>query len=668
MKAFGKRCLAVFLTMLFLVSLCSAAALASGEASGSGASGETGESASGEAGGSGSASQEFGSFDEIIASAGVVIENGTVTYADDWNGTASGEITAEGMTGAVIAADEANGVAVILPTETDTYVIEDSEISATAGTKNNDVGYEAAFGVGVGVRTGELWIKNSRISSEGPRSAPVYMFSSTQPNATSLVVVDSEITSYTAKEDLWMPPFKLLAGGSRATLLMTRNNSWFVGSTVTSNNWGAISQDSVDAYTYVINSCGTAMEGGYGTYLTNGMMLYASQLYGGQYGVFMCGTSLIRTGTAADALADADAMSKTPDYIPVDQPTIIAAPVNAVVVHTSTPGLDKVAVGYFKDAVLSTLPEDLPDTVTPMAADDEFFMNMEMDSFGVSSGSAYFYNRNLYGSLTLIRSMNADFTFDNTDARTANGVLLQTVINFDPPQGIGYLSVGQGEEMPGVAVTFLNGEYTGDILHQDYQRRMTVTVGENSVLQGAVVSGTWQGWNDLWNEEALLQALQEDGYDEIPFPGETWAADVRENLTRADDTAYADTENLGADMTVTAGGTWIVTDTSTLSSLTLEEGAVVTAPEGMALTVYVDADASNAAAAYSGGTQIAALAAGTYENVIIEVSSDAGQPSAEAGGEASGDPMLMPDGSMPPDPPSGLMPGEEPPGGFGGID
>ena len=35
---------------------------------------------------------------------------------------------------------------------------------------------------------------------------------------------------------------------------------------------------------------------------------------------------------------------------------------------------------------------------------------------------------------------------------------------------------------------------------------------------------------------------------------------------------------------------------------------------------------------------------------------------------ADGAPMYMPDGSMPPDPPADLAPGEEPPGGSGGID
>ena len=632
MTTFLRRSMAVLLTMMLLFSFCTAAALASSGEAGSGeASGETNSEASGEASGAGSGGQEFGAFSEIVASAGIVIEDGAVSYADNWNGTASGEITATGMTGASITATEANGVAITMAKETDTYVIEDSDIFATAGLKNNELGYEAAYGVGVGVSTGELWIRNSRIASEGARSTPVYMFSTAQPAATSLVVVDSEITTHTDKADIWMPPFKLLAGGSRATLLMTRNNSWFINSTVTSNNWGAISQDSVDANTYVINTTGTATEGGYGTYLTYCMKLYASRLYGGQYGVFMCGDSLIETGSAADALTDAEAMSKMPDYVPMDQPTVIAAPFNAIVVHTSTPGLERIAVGSFKDALVSTMPEDLPDTVTPMAADDPFFMDTDAP-FGAGSGAAYFYNRNLYGSLILVRSMNGDFTFDNTDARTSNGVLVQTVITYDPPAAVGYIPVGQGEDLPGVKVTFRNGEYTGDLLHQDYQRRMTVTVGENSVLKGAVVSGTWQGWNDLWSEASLLEVLKENGYDEVPFASETWAADVQENLIRAEDADYAETENLGADMTVTSGGTWIVTGDSSLSSLTLEDGAVVAAPAGMTLTVYVNADASNADSAYTGGTPVDTLTAGTYENVILAVSEG-----AASSGEISGE-------------------------------
>ena len=618
------RFMGIILALMLAVSLLAMTAFA-GESEGESAGGESASAEGGSegggaggGGGAGSAGQEFGTFDEVREAAGVIIENGEVTISENFNGSISGDITADGMNGAEISAEEANGVAITLSAEDDVYVIENSNISASAGLLNNDLGYEAAYGVGIGVKTGELWIKNSTISSEGARSTPVYMFSTSSPEATSLVVVDSTIKTHTDKADIWMPPFKLLAGGSRATLLMTRNNSWFVNSQLESNNWGAFSQDSVDAITYAINSTGTATEAGYGIYLTYGLKLYASQLYGGQYGAFMCGTSLIETGTAEDCMEDADAMSKTPDYEVRDEETIIAGPFNAIVVHNSLPSLDMVAEGNFKDAILSTMVEDLPENVTPMEADDEFFMNADAP-FGVGSGSAYFYNKNLYGSLILVRSMNADFTFDNTDARTSNGVLCQTVVTFDPPSASGYLSAGQGDDLPGVSLTFKNGEYTGDILHQDYQRKMSVAVSEGAVLNGAIVSGTYQGWNDLWSEENLLKVLEEDGYSEVPFASETWAADVQENLILADDAEYAETENYGVDVVVSEGGKWIVAGDSALSSLTIEEGAEVTTLEGMQLVIYENADASNANPEYTGGSEVTELVPGVYENVVIKV-------------------------------------------------
>ena len=218
------------------------------------------------------------------------------------------------------------------------------------------------------------------------------------------MVKDSKLEAHS--DSIWMPPFKLLAGGARATLLMTRNNSWFYGSEVLSNNWGAISQDSVDAMTYVVNSSGISTEGGYGTYLTYGMRLYGSELYGGQYGVFMCGTSDILTDTGEAALSDGDAMEKAPDY-PVDtsRSSKVAAPFNAVVIHNSLPDITMVAKGVFRNTLLSTRTEDLPEQVTPMAYDDAFFLpGVDIVGSGNGCGAADFFNRNLYGSCLLYTS------------------------------------------------------------------------------------------------------------------------------------------------------------------------------------------------------------------------------------------------------------------------
>ena len=591
-----------------------ASADASGDASGDAGSG----------GGSGSAGQEFATYEEVSSFAGITVSGDEVTYSEGYAGDISGDsssVTADGIKGVTITAEEANGIAISKDSEDDVFTIEDSTISVSAGQINNDAGYEAVAGVGVGMEAGELWIKNSSISSEDARSTPVYMLSTDSPEATSLVVQDSVLTAHS--DEIWMPPFKLLAGGARATLLMTRNNSWFYGSTVTSNNWGAISQDSVDAYTYVVNSTGTSTDGGYATYLTYGMRLYGSSLYGGQYGVFMCGESDIITDTGAAALEDDDAMSKVPDYdVDTEAVSTIAAPFNAIVVHNSLADTSMVAKGVFKNTVISTMTEDLSDDVTPMSYDDEFFMpGVDIIGSGAGCGASYFFSKNLYGSIALVRSMNADFTFDASDVRSSNGVLLQSVVTYDPPSASGYLAIGEGEDVPGISGTYENGTYEGDILHQDYQRKMTVTVGENATLKGAVVSGTYQGWIDLWSEENLVAMLEDDGYSEDVFNNDSWVEDVQANLIVADDTDYADTENYGVDMTVVSGSEWVVTGRSALGSLTIEDGASVTAPEGMTIKIYENCDASNSLSTYdeSAGEEVSELAPGTYENVVIVV-------------------------------------------------
>jgi hypothetical protein len=373
----------------------------------------------------------------------------------------------------------------------------------------------------------------------------------------------------------------------------------------------------------VINTTGKATEGGYATYLTYGMRLYGSQLYAGQYGIFMCGNSDIITDTAAAALEDKDAMSKVPDYnVDTTEETKVAAPFNAIVVHNSLADISMVAQGTFKNTTLSTLASDLPSDVNAVSYKDDFFLpGVDILGSGDGCGAAYFFNKNLYGSIALIRSMNADFTFDNATLSTSNGVLVQSVITYDPPSACGYLTPEEGTTVPGIAATFTNGDYTGDVLHEDYQRGMTVTIGEKASLTGKIVSGTYAAWNALWSEENLTAMLADDGLTPDYFNNSKWVEDVQTNLIRSEDTVYADTQNIGVQVTVESGAKWIVNGKSSVASLTIAEGGSVSAPEGSSLVIYTDCDASNSKTFYdtASGKKVDSLGAGTYNNVVIEV-------------------------------------------------
>jgi len=88
-------------------------------------------------------------------------------------------------------------------------------------------------------------------------------------------------------------------------------------------------------------------------------------------------------------------------------------------------------------------------------------------------------------------------------------------------------------------------------------------------------------------------------------------------------------EGYGLSLKLTNGAVWNVTETSYLTELTVDATSTVNG-----------------------------VITETADGFIVE----------PAAAEASGEAMNMADGSMPPPPPADLAPGEEPPGGFGGID
>ncbi len=137
-----------------------------------------------------------------------------------------------------------------------------------------------------------------------------------------------------------------------------------------------------------------------------------------------------------------------------------------------------------------------------------------------------------------------------------------------------------------------------------------------------------------------------------------------------------------ANVYIDADSVWTVTGDSVITGTLYLEGAVenakivdesgkVLAGDG-AFTVTVGALETTVDA--SGAGEVPVWEDYAVENPFAEDAAS-GEPSGETaavpaadGGDASGEASNMPDGSMPPPPPADLAPGEEPPGGFGGID
>lgn len=83
----------------------------------------------------------------------------------------------------------------------------------------------------------------------------------------------------------------------------------------------------------------------------------------------------------------------------------------------------------------------------------------------------------------ICKSCNADVLFDGVKVNSKAGVLVKSRINDDP-----CAPDPKGKEVYGVHVTLKNMNTENSILHEDPNRRMTLTM-ENTTLVGAVTGG-----------------------------------------------------------------------------------------------------------------------------------------------------------------------------------
>jgi hypothetical protein len=83
----------------------------------------------------------------------------------------------------------------------------------------------------------------------------------------------------------------------------------------------------------------------------------------------------------------------------------------------------------------------------------------------------------------ICKSCNADILIDGADIHSANGVLVKSRVNDDP-----CAPNPEGREVYGIHVTLKNMETANDVLHEDPNRRMTLTL-EQTRLTGAITGG-----------------------------------------------------------------------------------------------------------------------------------------------------------------------------------
>ena len=226
-------------------------------------------------------------------------------------------------------------------------------------------------------------------------------------------------------------------------------------------------------------------------------------------------------------------------------------------------------------------------------------------------------------------SHNGKVVFDNCELRSPKNLLVHSHFNLDT-MASGIYPI-DGAEYTGDEVVFRNMSATGDVLHEDYMRKMILSL-ENAELTGKVVGTTLEGWNSYWRER--VEQLPED---ELSAASDEMSA-VETTLSKV---IHDDTYETfwGVRMSIDASSVWTVTGDSNLYSFTMADGAVVQAQAGQSLEIYIDCGMDNALAAYdtSVGTRIDAFEPGvTYSGVVIHVIDGASGEASSSSGEASG--------------------------------
>ncbi len=535
---------------------------------------------------------ELGEMDApVIGSANAIKDLYIECSAIDWD--AENEV---GNSGLVINSLTDEETTFILGGEEDVYDAPNGEKYNSVVIMNmvDDEEYdedatETAAGCGIAYNGKSLLINNAYVESNGTGRPSIHIPSSTR---------DSNVTQYS---DLIVEDSYVINHSTRALLLMG-GDVWFLNSTAITDSWGALSYDNTSTTMYVVNSIAEQTGTGYSIYDAAGCTtyVYGSSIMSGGTGITVCrdATLTVANLSEADEVATAP-YTGTADLlspaVTADGKTIIAAYAYPIKIHADMSGADSVAAAYISDAYLSSCAEDIALTSKEFVAASANTASSGSDAMNALVSD---YEE---GEIVEIACHNGQVTFDNCELNSRKGVLVQSFFAYDS-MASGIYPV-DGAEYAGDAVTFKNMSATGDILHEDYMRKMDVTL-ENAELTGKVMGTTLTGWNNYWKEQ--IESINGDENDALLVIHD----EVYETLW-------------GVRMSVDADSTWNVAEgTSQLYSFTMEDGATVQPADGKSMTIYVDCTMDNSLESYdtAAGTQIDAFEPGVeYSGVVIVV-------------------------------------------------
>ena len=156
------------------------------------------------------------------------------------------------------------------------------------------------------------------------------------------------------------------------------------------------------------------------------------------------------------------------------------------------------------------------------------------------------------GSVILVKSCNAQIRVRQSQLKPdpqGTGAILHTVINSDIAFSV---KVPEGTVYPGIHGSFADMEMQGDMLHEDYERDLYLTL-QDVRFTGKIVTGTAETWNKTAMREGFPEyIIDPDGYQTVH----------------------------GTHLRLERHTIWTVTGTSSLRELVLEPGAIIQAKHG----------------------------------------------------------------------------------------
>jgi hypothetical protein len=356
----------------------------------------------------------------------------------------------------------------------------------------------------------------------------------------TLVVNSSTVTSTGSNDNTQevSEPFSnealLISGTARANFSVGVSKTYYFHSVCTAEGWAALSTDSatgdgLDLYAY--NTEAIAEHGGYGTYADTNcrVWLYGSRLTAAEIGCIISKSGQIHAyGSSA---ADETLLSYNEGEM-VDLDTSIVGGRNAVMIHAP----DMMGEGLMAaDCGILTAEH------TTLATSNDLVSTKDYRDYGDAVGAYVDY---ISGSVILVRSTSAKIDLNQVQMDSYSGTLVQSVLSADSMGN--FLAPGDGDQVEPISVTMTDMDVVGDIRHEDYQRRMRVTL-ENTTLSGNIVSGTMEDWNSTWSDYADVNWVVDDSFD----------------------------ATYGVSLTLGDGAVWNVTGESSLRELTVAAGATI---------------------------------------------------------------------------------------------